>query len=328
MDRWKSALKKVFYPPLWVTLLLIPISVLLLVFGLSDSFKATALAYISYLVSAYALTAAALCFPKLIRSVKEGFWNLPVVKHLNRNPIGHLLLNDVAFRGTASIYQGLIVNTVYAIFRGVAAVLYRSVWFAAIAAYYLMLGAVRLSLVYHIRHLKQYHRPEDRELFEWKGYRICGLLMLLLNTGMSGMTVLMIRDNLHYEYPGYVIYLSAMYTFYTAITATVHVFKFRKFKSPLLSASKAIAFTGAMMSVMALQTAMIAEFGAEEAVFRQIANTITGSVVCVSSVMIAVFMVIRATKNIKKRSARRTPTSLSPDHSSGTRSAADPRRRF
>lgn len=171
-----------------------------------------------------------------------------------------------------------------------------------------MLGVVRLSLVYHIRHLKQYHHPEARELFEWKGYRICGLLMLLLNTGMSGMTVLMIRDNLHYEYPGYVIYLSAMYTFYTAITATVHVFKFRKFKSPLLSASKAIAFTGAMMSVMALQTAMIAEFGAEEAVFRRIANTITGSVVCVSSVMIAVFMVIRATQNIKKRSARQTQT--------------------
>ena len=300
MNRWKSILKKLLRPPLWITLSFIPIAALLLILGFSDAFKDTALAYVAYLFSAYTLVIAVLCVPKLIRSLREGFWNLAIIQKVNRNPIGHLFLNDLTFRGTASIYQGLVLNTVYAVFRGITAYLYRSVWFAAIAVYYMMLGGVRLSLAYHARRLKQYETPISRKIFEWKGYRVCGFLMLLLDTGMSGMVVLMIRDNLHYEYPGYVIYLSALYTFYIAITATLNVFKFRKLKSPVLSASKAITFTGAMMSVMALQTAMIATFGEEDAVFRQTANTITGSVVCVSSVVIAVFMIIRATKKIRK----------------------------
>lgn len=124
--------------------------------------------------------------------------------------------------------------------------------------------------------------------------------MLLLNMGMSGMVVLMVRDNLHYEYPGYIIYLSALYTFYTAITATINIFKFRKLRSPILSASKAITFTGAMMSVMALQTAMIAQFGGNDSLFRQTANTITGTFVCISSVAIAFYMICRGTYYIKK----------------------------
>ncbi len=299
MDRWKAALKRIVYPPAWITLPLIPAAGLLLALGFSARFRDTALAYIAYLVSAYALAVAVLALIKWIRSVKKGFWDLPIIQTINRNTIGHRLLNDITFRGTASIYQGLAVNTIYALFRGVTACLYHSVWFGAIAVYYLSLGLVRLSLVYHVRRRKACKGPLEREIFEWKGYRVCGCLMLLLNGGMSGMAALMIRDNLYYEYPGYVIYLSAAYTFYTAITAAVDVFKFRKLKSPLLSASKALALTGAMMSVMALQTAMIARFGAEDAVFRQVANTLTGAVVCVSSVAMAVFMIVRATQNIK-----------------------------
>ena len=254
----------------------------------------------SYLISAYTLTVSVLSFPKMIRAAKNGFWNLPIIKWMNKRIIGRLLLNDITFRGTASIYQGLAVNTAYAIFRGITAYLYRSDWFAAIAVYYFMLGVVRLSLVYYMQRLKRYENTTEKELFEWKGYRVCGYLMLLLNTGMSGMLILMVRDNLHYEYPGYVIYLSALYTFYTAITATINVFKFRKLKTPILSASKALTFMGAAMSVMALQTAMIARFGADEAAFRQIANTITGSVVCVLSVVIAVYMIVKAGCRMKK----------------------------
>lgn len=308
MDKWKKVLKKFLYPPLWIIWPLIPIAVILLVFGLSDRFEGTALAYISYLVSAYTLTIVILDLPKRIRILSKEIRNLSVMERISRHPIGQSFIKDRTFRHTASIYQGLAINTLYAVFRGIGALLYRSVWFAAIAAYYLFLGMVRLSLVYHVRRLKQYESPAAREEFEWKGYRLCGFLMLLLHTGMAGMAVLMIRDNQHVEYPGYVIYLSAAYTFYTAITSTVNVFKFRKMKSPILSASKAIAFTGAMMSVMALQTAMIARFGAEDAAFRQMANTITGSVVCITSVVMAIWMMVRSSRVLKHRRIHKTQT--------------------
>ncbi len=300
MNKWKGLIKTIFNPQSWIILLLIPMSTVLLILGLSDRFHGTALAYISYLVSSYTLTVSVWGFSKFIRFVKNGFWKMPFIQKINAHPLGHLLLNDISFRGTASIYQGFVINTLYAIFRGITAYLYHSVWFASIAVYYLFLSMIRLTLVCHVSRLKQYQNPGDQMIFEYKGYRRCGFLMLLLNTGMAGMIVLMVRDNLHYEYPGYIIYLSALYTFYTAIMATVNIFKFRKLKSPILSASKAIAFTGVMMSVMALQTAMIAQFGGDDSVFRQTANTITGTFVCAGSVIIAFYMIYRGTYRINK----------------------------
>lgn len=297
----KRVFNRVFNPPLPILLPLIPISVVLLIFGLSEEFSGSPVAYISYLLSAYTLTAVICTLPILIRRLKDGFWNLSVIKKINSHKIGHLFLNDITFRGTASIYQGLVINTLYAVFRGIAAWFFSSVWFGAIAAYYLFLAVIRLFLVLYVRRLKQYREDaESRTLFEFNGYRICGFLMLLLNSAMAGMAVLMIRDNLHYEYPGYVIYLSALYTFYSAITATINIFRFKKLKSPVLSASKAISFTGAAMSVMALQTAMISRFGENDTVFRQTANTATGTFVCAGSVIIAFYMILRSTYNIKK----------------------------
>lgn len=303
MNGLKECIKKILHPPSWVILTLIPISVVLLIFGLSESYKNTALGYISYLVSAYTLTVAIIAFPKIIRGAQKGFWNLPIIRKLSRHKLGNMFLNDIAFRGTASIYQGLAVNTVYAVFRGITAVLFRSVWFGAISAYYLFLGIIRLYLVICVRRSKQLHSDCDKTVSEYKVYRSCGFLMLMLNCAMAGMAVLMVRDNMYFEYPGYIIYLSAMYTFYSAITATINIFKFRKLKSPVLSASKAITFTGAAMSVLVLQTAMIARFGGsgtEDDLFRQTANTITAYVICIGSVMIALFMIIRGTYYIKK----------------------------
>lgn len=300
MNRWKNFIKKILNPQTWIILLLIPTSTVLLVLAFSDGFHGTVLAYISYLVSSYTLVVSVWGFSKLIRSVKSGFWDILLIQKINANPLGHLLLNDITFRGTASIYQGFVINTLYAIFRGITAYLYHSVWFAAIAIYYFLLGVIRLVLVLHVCRFKQYQNTDDRTIFEFKGYRTCGFFMLLLNMGMSGMVVLMVRDNLHYEYPGYIIYLSALYTFYIAITATINIFKFRKLRSPILSASKAITFTCAMMSVMALQTAMIAQFGGNDSLFRQTANTITGTFVCIGSVAIAFYMICRGTYYIKK----------------------------
>lgn len=301
MNKGKALLKRVFIPPLRILLPLLPISIVLLIFGLSEDFQNSPVAYISYLLSAYTLTAVICSLPKLIGRLKNGFWNLPLVKKINNHKIGRLFLNDIAFKGMISIYQGLVINTLYALFRGITACIFSSVWFGAISAYYLFLAVIRLFLVLYVRRLKYYKdSSKEQMLFEYKGYRICGFLMLLLNAAMAGMAVLMIRDNLHYEYPGYVIYLSAMYTFYSAITATINIFKFKKLKSPILSASKAITFTGAAMSVMALQTAMISRFGEGDTQFQQTANTITGTIVCAGSVIIAAYMILRSTYSIKK----------------------------
>ena len=118
---------------------------------------------------------------------------------------------------------------------------------------------------------------------------------------MGGMIFLVIQENSAYQYPGYIIYLSAMYTFYTIVLAIINLFKYRKLGSPILSAAKILNFVSAMMSVFGLQTAMIAHFSTEGETFRKLMNTITGSFVYGIVILIALYMLFFGLKRGRRK---------------------------
>ncbi len=77
---------------------------------------------------------------------------------------------------------------------------------------------------------------------------------------------------------------------------SAYVIRYRKYKSPVLSAVKAINLTTAMVTMLALETAMISQFGsADEESFRQIMTSITAAVVCVVEFVTAVYMIYNGT---------------------------------
>lgn len=122
------------------------------------------------------------------------------------------------------------------------------------------------------------------------------MAFVLLNIPMGGMILLMIRTNAGYTYPVYVIYLSALYTFYTMILSVVNIIKFRKVRSPILSAAKVLNFAASLMSILGLQTAMLDRFSNGDTDYRRLMNTISGSVVYGVVIIIAVYMLVYSTK--------------------------------
>ena len=111
------------------------------------------------------------------------------------------------------------------------------------------------------------------------------------------MTALMILTDSGFSYPGYVIYLSAIYTFYISTVSVVNLVRYRKLGSPVLSAAKVLNVVAAMMSVLGLQTAMISSFSPNgNASFSRTMNTVTGAAVCFGVIVIAVFMLIKSRK--------------------------------
>ena len=110
---------------------------------------------------------------------------------------------------------------------------------------------------------------------------------------MGGMIILMILTDSGFSYPEYVTYLSALYTFYTVIMSVVDLVRFRRIGDPVLSAAKALNFVAALMSVLGLQTAMIAQFSQNGDDFRRMMNAITGSFVWLTVIMTAVYMLVR-----------------------------------
>ena len=125
-------------------------------------------------------------------------------------------------------------------------------------------------------------------------------MLFILNIPMGGMIILMVRTNSGFTYPGYLIYLSALYTFYIMTLSIVNLVKFRKMDSPILSAAKVLNFVSAMMSVLGLQTAMIARFSSEGEEFRIMMNSVTGAAVFFIVMATVAVMVVQSSK-IKKK---------------------------
>ena len=282
MKRALPLLERLLHPPKWLLLTLPPIVFAALTYVLLTG-KNSMPAYMIYCMSAYCLTIWILPLPRLFRKAKAY-----TMHRLTGTVFGGKYIGDLAFRGSVSIYQGMMVNFFYVVFRIFVGIRYASVWFITIAIYYLLLGVMRLSLIlsYRNRNVKS----------ELRCYRRTAWLLFLLNIPMGGMIVLMVLTDSGYSYPGYVIYLSALYTFYTIILAIINLVKFRKLGSPILSAAKVLNFVAALMSLLGLQTAMISQFSNEGENFRRIMNALTGSGVWIAVILTAVYMLLHSRK--------------------------------
>lgn len=283
MKKALEVLQKILHPPKWALFFAPPVVFAALIYIFLTGQNNSTPAYVIYGMSAYCLTVLVLPLPRLIRNAK-----VSVMRRINGMAFGGRYINDLAFRGSVSIYQGMTVNFLYVLFRIVVGIRYTSMWFISMAVYYLVLAVLRLSLILSYR--------QKVNIDELRCYRRTAWLIFLLNIPMGGMITLMVLTNSGYSYPGYVIYLSAMYTFYTMVTSVINLVRFRRLGSPILSAAKLLNFIAALMSILGLQTAMIAQFSVESDSFRKTMNAITGGVIWLCVILTAVYMLRRSRK--------------------------------
>jgi hypothetical protein len=248
-------------------------------------------AYFSYVFSAYVLVVLVVVIFGIIKKIKKIIYS---------NPYGKRYLGDIEYRSALSLYQGVFINLIYTIFSFVTSWIYASVWLGTIAVYYLSLSSIRFLLLRSIRRIAALETNEKVLANELHSYRTCGYMMFLLNVAMTGMVIQMIWQNKGYAYHGYIIYMSAAYTFYCLIISIINIVKFRKSSNIILSATKALNFARALMSVLVLQTAMLEQFGSDDATFRRVMNTVTGSGVLIIVFTMAMTMVIQANKKLKR----------------------------
>ena len=220
---------------------------------------------------------------------------MPLVRKIRSSPMGSRLLGDVAFRSELLLHGGLAVNLLYAALNLYSGVRYQSAWFVALAFYYTLLSVMRGFLAGRL------HRaPAGQDLpAELRSYRICGIVLLVMNQALAGIVFYIVKQNRGFTYSGTLIYAMAAYTFYITISAAVNVARFRKHGSPLLSAAKAISLTAALVSMLSLETAMLAQFGAETPRFRLVMTAASGGAVCVFVLGMAVYMIVRSTRRLK-----------------------------
>lgn len=292
-ERIKNIMKKVFFLPPALTLVISVPAFLLVIFTLSDGTEKSVISYISYLLSSYALV---ITITGIVRTIKW-FRNRPFIKKLLDLPVLKKFFHEVEFRTEISLYQGLTINLLYTGIKFFSGVYYRSVWFIALSVYYLLLAVMRISLISFVRKRGNTVRNVD---LEWRRYRLCGIILLFMDQALVGIITLVVHQNSGFEYPGTLIYVMAFYTFYSAVTAVINVVKFRKYGTPILSSAKVISLTAALVSMLSLETAMLTQFGAaDDPMFRQIMTASTGAAISIIVLGMAVFMIARSTKRLK-----------------------------
>ena len=299
MEQFKRILKRIFFLPSLPTVILAIFGYAFVLLVAAFHVEIPVIQYLSYVSSAYALIITITGFPHFmafIRAVKQYINEHPLMKKLRSTAIGERFFSDIRFRSDISLYQGLVINLLYIAMKMFSGIYYRSVWFIALALYYILLAVMRFMLLR--RGKKKISRPPALE--EMYRYRLCGIMLLLMNLALAGIVIFMVQQNRGFDYPGLLIYLMALYSFYSVIIAVINLVKFRKHGSPIMSAAKAINLVAATVSILSLETAMVARFGSDATEFRQVMTASTGGGVCIIVLGMAVFMIWKSTRQIKK----------------------------
>ena len=290
MAKIVDILKKIFYPNKIIVILSIPVTIILMIIRFGIGVSNEAFSYIAYLISAYSLIIVCI---RLFHIIKKKFYQL-----VDKNKFLNKYMNDIAFRTKVSLYQSFSINFLYASIKLFTGIHYKSVWFITLAVYYILLVVMRFLLLQHTRK----EELGNNLKVEYKKYKNCGIIMLLLDIVLTGVIILIVHQDNGFQYPGYFIYVMAIYAFYTTISAIVNLIKYRKQVSPVVSASKAINLTVALISMLSLEVAMLAEFGTpENREFDKIMVSITGAVVCVLNGIMAIYMIVNAHYNLKNK---------------------------
>lgn len=213
---------------------------------------------------------------------------------VHRVPLAHRYMTDQYFKVRSGLLLSFFINLCYGVFRLACAARYASFWDGALAAYYILLCAVRLYLIRRVPAGEE-GRDMAREL---RYYRATGGFLLALGLPLSGVATQIVRDGCGSSYPGMLIYVAALHAFYSLALAIVNAVRYRRFHSPVLSAAKAVNLTTALASLFNLETAMIAQFGADQAQFRLVMTACTAFAVCAAVLGTAVFMVSSAGRKL------------------------------
>lgn len=284
----KKLLKALLYPHTAIAVILVHISTVLLVYSMLTHENTSMICIASYILAFYTLTLWCLKIPKLIKGIKA-------LK--DKNKYIKRWTSDVRFRINLSLSISSVLNTAYAAFQLGLGIVHSSFWFYSLAGYYAALAFMRLFLVRH----SAKHKPGEKMLTELKRYRICGIVFLFINLVLSGIILLMIRQNRSVIHHPITTIAMAAYTFTAFTLAIINVVKYKKYNSPVFSASKAISLAAACVSMLTLESTMLVTFdnGSMTAHTVKIFLGISGAVISAFIIAMAVYMIIKSNKKAK-----------------------------
>lgn len=274
--------QKIFPLPLWVETLLFITCCAGLVWVFTKGLEQWWPAYILYVLSAYSLTALCIKFPGMIR--REQSW-------LKKHPKAASLLKNKGLKFSLELYFEQFINFTYGIFKIISGILFGSAWIGADGIYNLTQALIQLFQILR-------RKKPGTITQQWKSYRFCGVLILLMHLTLIGIVFQMVNWNRVEESGEIMIIATAAFAFYKFISSFIDLAKDRKHTHPIDSSVRMLELSQAIFAIFSLQAGLLHTFGTGEN-WEHWLNLAVGCVVCLLTVAMGIYMIQRAGREIK-----------------------------
>ena len=275
--------KKIFPLPVWAEALLFTACCAALVWVFINNLELWWPSYVLYGLSAYSLTALCIKLPGAIRM--EKVW-------LQQHPRVAQLLQDKELKFSAELYLEQFINFAYGIFKIASGIVVGSAWIGADGIYNMVQAMIQLFQILR-------RKKPGSLLQQWKSYRLCGVLILLMHLTLIGIVFQMVNWNRVEESGEIMIIATAAFAFYKLISALIDLAKDRKHAHPVDSSVRMLELSQAFFAIFSLQAGLLHIFGTGES-WEQMLNLAVGCVVCMLTVAMGIYMIRRANREIKK----------------------------
>ena len=283
---------KLLFPPLWLIGILAIACAIALFRIFSRGMESSPAAYAVYTLSFYTLLILSLTVWR-----NSSRWHSRVREIVYGNTYIRQYVTDAVFKTQINLACSLALDVLYAGVNILLAVFFSTNWFAIFAGYYAVLSCLRILLFQNLLRRKENHLRElKRALF-------CSGILLTVNLVLSALVLMMLYRPHEFGDMGVLIYVAALYTFSALAVSITGLIRFRKYKSPVLSVSRMINLTAALVSLLILETAMLSQFGGDMPLSMQnIFIAATGAGIIIVIIVTVLYMILRTTRMLRQLS--------------------------
>lgn len=274
--------KKLFPFPAWAEILCFAACCTGLVWVFVKGLELWWPAYMLYCLSAYSLTALCLRIPGAVRLVRNWQKNHPKVE---------ALLTDKTVIFSLELYFEQLVNFSYGAYKIAAGIIIGSAWIGADGIYNMAQALIQLFQILR-------RKKPGTIRTQWQSYRFCGMLILVMHLSLTGIVFQMVNWNRAEESGEIMIIATAAFAFYKFISAFIDIAKDRKHTHPVDSSVRMLELSQASFAIFSLQAGMLHTFGTGEN-WEYPLNLAAGCTVCLLTVAMGIYMICRATREIK-----------------------------
>ena len=238
--------------------------------------------YILYALSAYSLTALCIKLPGAVRREKD--W-------LRRHPRVEGVLRNSELKFSLELYGEQVINFAYGIFKIASGVAVGSAWIGADGIYNFVQALIQLFQILRRRNPGTMGK-------QWKSYRFCGVLILLLHLTLIGIVFQMVNWHRVEDSGEITIIATAAFAFYKFIGSFIDLAKDRKHTRPIDSSVRMLELSQAIFAMFSLQAGLLHTFGTGDS-WEHWLNLAVGCIVCLLTVCMGFYMIRRANRELK-----------------------------